>query len=381
MQDDPNKKTQNGEIKDQDDNRELPAVDMPEEWGYVSSEGVGPFVTKATFKHTKGHIITWKSRYNRKHNLLLEKSHGSTWWAPGAVGWWIGVLFALGATGFVLGSTPEYATQVGNSLNNLTFFAGSLFFTTAAFLQYFEAVNAIRSPKIKIIEELGLDYVYIQDCNIEFSSLEPEIFIKSILVDTLNAASIITGYDYRFGNKAKGDTQYLKEFCMKFKIDVNIVDRVDFDNEPVSASRIRNLLDEGDIEKTNELLGRKYFIEGSVIHGKGLGSKIGFPTANLDISQNIKLPAKGVYSTKTVINDEVFYSITNIGSNPTVNNDLNNKITCETHIIGYDNLNLYGKKIIIQFEKKIRNEQKFDSLEQLKKAIENDILLVKTQLE
>jgi riboflavin kinase/FMN adenylyltransferase len=235
--------------------------------------------------------------------------------------------------------------------------------------------------KIKIIEELGLDYVYIQDFNIEFSSLEPEIFIKSILVDTLNAASIITGYDYRFGNKAKGDTQYLKEFCMKFKIDVNIVDRVDFDNEPVSASRIRNLLDEGDIEKTNELLGRKYFIEGSVIHCKGLGSKIGFPTANLDISQNIKLPAKGVYSTKTVINDEVFYSITNIGSNPTVNNDLNNKITCETHIIGYDNLNLYGKKIIIQFENKIRNEQKFDSLEQLKKAIENDILLVKTQLE
>ena len=153
----PNKRTQNGEIKDQNGNRELPAVDLPEDWGYISSKGVGPFVTKATFKHPKGHIITWKSRYNRKHNFSLEKSHGSTWWAPGAVGWWIGVLFALGATGFVLGSTPEYATRVGNSLNNLTFFAGSLFFTTASFLQYFEAVNAIRSPKeVKIIEELKL---------------------------------------------------------------------------------------------------------------------------------------------------------------------------------------------------------------------------------
>lgn len=235
--------------------------------------------------------------------------------------------------------------------------------------------------KIKILEQLGVDYVYIQEFDVKFSTLEPDYFIKKILIDKLQAASIVAGFDYRFGKGAKGDTQYLKEICVKFKTDVTIVERIDFDNEPVSASRIRNLLDEGDIEKANKLLGRRYSIEGKVIHGRGLGSKIGFPTANIDISQYIKLPGSGVYSTKSSVDNQLFDSITNIGSNPTINDYLADRISCETHVIGYSNLNLYGKEIVIQFRRKIRNEQKFDSLDQLRKAIENDILLVKTQLE
>ena len=235
--------------------------------------------------------------------------------------------------------------------------------------------------KIKILEQLGVDYVYVQKFDVKFSTLEPDYFIKKILIDKLQAASIVAGFDYRFGKGAKGDTQYLKETCVKFKTDVTIVERVDFENKPVSASRIRNLLDEGDIEKANKLLGRRYSIVGKVVHGRGLGSKIGFPTANIDISQYVKLPGGGVYSTKSSIDNELFDSITNIGSNPTINDYLTDRISCETHIIGYSNLNLYGKEIVIQFKRKIRNEQKFDSLDQLRKAIENDILLVKTQLE
>lgn len=235
--------------------------------------------------------------------------------------------------------------------------------------------------KIKILEQLGVDYVYIQEFDVKFSTLEPDYFIIKILIDKLLAASIVAGFDYRFGKGAKGDTQYLKEICVKFKTDVTIVDKVDFYNEPVSASRIRNLLDEGDIEKANKLLGRRYSIEGTVVHGRGLGSKIGFPTANIDISKNIKLPGSGVYLTKSSIDNELFDSITNIGSNPTINDYLTDRISCETHVIGYSSLNLYGKEIVIQFKRKIRNEQKFDSLDQLRKAIENDILLVKKQLE
>ena len=235
--------------------------------------------------------------------------------------------------------------------------------------------------KIKILEQLGVDYVYIQEFDVKFSTLEPDYFIIKILIDKLLAASIVAGFDYRFGKGAKGDTQYLKEICVKFKTDVTIVDKVDFDNEPVSASRIRNLLDEGDIEKANKLLGRRYSIEGTVVHGRGLGSKIGFPTANIDISKNIKLPGSGVYLTKSSIDNELFDSITNIGSNPTINDYLTDRISCETHVIGYSSLNLYGKEIVIQFKRKIRNEQKFDSHDQLRKAIENDILLVKKQLE
>lgn len=129
------------------DIKRFPA-ELPPGWKHISGDGVGPFVTKAILRHPEGRIVTWKSRDTRKRHSVLEVDRGSTWWAPGAVGWWIGVLFAIGASCFAIASLPYYSLGVGRSADGITFFIGSLFFTTAAFLQYFEAANALESLKI-----------------------------------------------------------------------------------------------------------------------------------------------------------------------------------------------------------------------------------------
>lgn len=232
--------------------------------------------------------------------------------------------------------------------------------------------------KIEIIKELGVDYIFIQVFDEEFSKMEPLNFIEDILCDKLNSAYIITGYDYRFGYKAMGDTNYLKEICEKLNIEVNIVDRIDYKKQPVSASRIRKLIQEGNIPVANELLGRRYSICGVVVHGQSFGKKIGFPTANIEVDSSIQIPASGVYSTDAIIENVHYKSVTNIGIRPTVSNETYDTITCETHIIGYKDLELYGKYIILEFNFLIRKEKKFPNINELQQAINNDILLVKS---
>ena len=118
---------------------------MPEQWDRVDASGAGPFVTRETYRRPDGRLVTWTSRAQRKQHSLLDTRRGSTWWAPGAVGWWIGVLFAVGSTCFALGAAPHYVDAVGVAADGVTFFVGSLFFTTAAALQYLEVANAPRS--------------------------------------------------------------------------------------------------------------------------------------------------------------------------------------------------------------------------------------------
>jgi hypothetical protein len=121
-------------------------IDMPPGWSCVAANGPGPFVTRATFMRPDGALVAWTSRNHRKRHSPLDEGRGSTWWAPRAIGWWIGVLFALGATCFALGAMPAYASLVGNGIAGLTFFLGSIPFTTAAFLQYLQTVNARGAP-------------------------------------------------------------------------------------------------------------------------------------------------------------------------------------------------------------------------------------------
>jgi hypothetical protein len=129
-------------------------LNLPKGWLCLKAKGPGPFVTKALLKNPEDELMLWISRLYRKHHFRLDISRGSTWWAPGAVGWWIGILFAVGATCFAIGAVPIYLNAVGNTLDGLTFFLGSLFFTTAAFLQYMETINTPHSPmSLKIIEK------------------------------------------------------------------------------------------------------------------------------------------------------------------------------------------------------------------------------------
>jgi hypothetical protein len=122
-------------------------VEAPEGWTRVEAGHVGPFVTRVTFRRPDGLLVRWESRLQRKRHSILDTGRGSTWWAPGAIGWWIGVLFAIGSICFALGAAPEYVGLVGDSADAITFFVGSIFFTTAALLQYLEVVaNPSRVP-------------------------------------------------------------------------------------------------------------------------------------------------------------------------------------------------------------------------------------------
>lgn len=232
--------------------------------------------------------------------------------------------------------------------------------------------------KLELISNMGVDFVYLQKFDYQFSGMQPERFITDILKERLACEYAISGYDYKFGYMAKGDTKTLKNTGRKYDIKVKILKRIDYLGQPVSASRIRELLAIGDIQYVNNLLGREYQIRGTVEKGKTIGSKIGYPTANIPVNDDMQIPAFGVYQTVTSIDGVRYASITNIGNNPTVNDKDEDKITCETHLVDKSGLELYGKKIYIDFIKMIRKEQKYPDIEALKKAIAQDILLVKS---
>ena len=121
-----------------------PRVNLPSGWTRTETGGIGPFVTRATFRRSDGLLVRWESRRQRKQHSLLDTRRGSTWWAPGAIGWWIGVLFAIGSICFALGAAPGYVEAVGDAADAITYFVGSIFFTSAALLQYLEVANASR---------------------------------------------------------------------------------------------------------------------------------------------------------------------------------------------------------------------------------------------
>ena len=120
-------------------------VDIPREWVREPTSRLGPFVTREVFRRPDGSVVTWESRLHRKLHNRLDRSRGSTWWAPGAIGWWIGVLFMVGSLCFALGALPGYVDLVGTDADNITFFVGSVFFTSAGFLQYLEVANVSRT--------------------------------------------------------------------------------------------------------------------------------------------------------------------------------------------------------------------------------------------
>ncbi len=135
----------------------IPSLDLPEGWSCLKTTGPGPFVTKAVMSHPKGSRVQWNSRDQRKHHNLLEGNPTSTWYSPTSIGWWVGILFAIGASCFFLGTIPMYINYVGMQNDGLTFFIGSIFFTSAALSQYIETINARQTPMTsKIKEEIRL---------------------------------------------------------------------------------------------------------------------------------------------------------------------------------------------------------------------------------
>ena len=180
---------------------------------------------------------------------------------------------------------------------------------------------------------------------------------------------LLMGYDHRFGSDGiKGFSEYVK-IAKRVGMRVERAHECVVDSLPVSSTRIRKLLNVGKIEEVNRLLGYKYSLSGLVEHGNGIGNQIGFPTANIAFETNKQLPMAGVYSAHALIDNQEFSAIVNIGNNPTIGNS---RITVETHVLNFEG-NLYGRLLTVQFQRFLRPEQQFSSLEELQLQIKKDI--------
>ncbi|MCX7843559.1 MAG: bifunctional riboflavin kinase/FAD synthetase [Clostridia bacterium] len=226
------------------------------------------------------------------------------------------------------------------------------------------------SKKIELLGETALNYLYFDEFDEGYSRKTPESFVKSILVEKLKAKIVVAGFDYRFGYKGQGDAALLKEFGKKYKFHVIIIPPIKIGDEIVSSTKIRQNIAQGCMDEVFKLLGRHYSITAEVISGRRVGNTIGFPTANISPEGYLILPQNGVYITKTLLNGELYESITNIGYNPTFEEE--KRLTVETHIIDFER-NIYGEKIEVFFLQKIRDEVKYNSIEELKEQIKRDM--------
>ncbi len=229
--------------------------------------------------------------------------------------------------------------------------------------------------KAELLNSLPLDYLFYEDFDESFSKMQPEDFVKDILVNNFNIKLAMAGFDYTFGYKGRGNADLLKKLGEKYNFRVIIIPPIKINDEIISSTLIRKYLSKGDMEKTFFLLGRHYSITGVVKSGHRIGSRLGFPTANINPEDYLILPASGVYVTKTSIDGKLYKSITNIGIAPTIKNE-NTKVNIETHILDF-NKNIYEENIEVFFIKKIRDEKKFNSKEELIQQIKSDILMAK----
>lgn len=202
----------------------------------------------------------------------------------------------------------------------------------------------------------------------ELIQMEPEDFIREVLAVQLRAAYVIVGPDFHFGYKRKGTPELLKKLGHRYGFEVEILDKEMEEEREISSTWIRETLREGRIEKVNHLLGYPYFVKGKVVHGRQLGRTWGLPTINQIPANGKLLPPFGVYASKTYINGEEFYGISNIGVKPTVEVPF---AGVETYLFEC-NENLYGKEAWVEFYHFVRPECKFDSVEELREQIQRD---------
>lgn len=229
-------------------------------------------------------------------------------------------------------------------------------------------LNTIQE-KIKILEFIGLDYLIIHPFTLEFSRLSSTEFVRDILVNELKVKKIIIGYDHRFGRNRNANIQDLSAFGNTLNFEVEEIPAQEIDDVSVSSTKIRNALIEGDIKTANEYLGYNYMLTGDVKKGKGLGRQLNFPTANLFITEKYKLiPKNGVYVVKSILNDKLFYGMMNIGFNPTVNGSSK---SIEIHFFDFK-ADLYEQNIQVDILERIRDEHKFNSLDELKAQLLKD---------
>jgi riboflavin kinase/FMN adenylyltransferase len=221
--------------------------------------------------------------------------------------------------------------------------------------------------KVTKLKELDVEFSFFLNFNNQLRKMTPEDFIEKVL-SRLSIKKIVIGDDFRFGANREGDFKFLNNWGIENNILVEKTETFALYDERVSSTRIRSCLTDGDFDKAKELLGRPYTFTGKVVYGQQLGRQLGVPTANLWLPKN-KLPIAGVYIVKVEFEGKSYGGIANMGTRPTVGGQ---NPVLEIHLLEFSG-NLYGKKISVEFLKKVRDEKKFDGLDQLKDQIFKDI--------
>lgn len=223
--------------------------------------------------------------------------------------------------------------------------------------------------KILLLEKAGIDNIIIHPFSQEFSRLTAEEFVKTILIDRLNIQKIIIGHDHRFGRNRTADIDDLIQFGEKYNFEVEQISAQEINEIAISSTKIRNAIIDGNVLLAKNYLGYNYFFSGTVVQGKQLGRTIGFPTANIEIEENYKLiPKIGVYIVKSFFKNKEIFGMMNIGNRPTVNGE---NQTIEVNFFNFDE-NIYNQKLTITILDRIRDEQKFASLDDLKFQLNQD---------
>lgn len=235
-----------------------------------------------------------------------------------------------------------------------------------------DAVKLIctEEEKIELIEDMGFDILVNVPFDEHIMTMHAHDFFEDIVRDKLNAGYVSVGFNYTYGARATGRPDTLRRECEAAGIGVEIHDAVIVDGEVVSSTLIREMIATGNMEMTAKLLGRPYSFNGTVKHGKRLGSSMGIPTINIPAPDRQMLPPNGVYFSRIHINGILYNSVSNIGLNPTVNDDVRRK-TIETNIFDYDD-DAYGKDVTVYFDHFSRGERKFRNKEELFAQISRD---------
>jgi len=234
--------------------------------------------------------------------------------------------------------------------------------------QKLNLINTIEE-KIEILSRTGLDNLVIHKFTKEFSRIKSINFIRDLLVGKLNMNFMIVGFDHHFGKNREGTFENLIELSYLYDFKIEKIEPQLVDGISISSTKIRNAIKEGAIKKANFYLNSNFSILGKVVNGNNIGSKIGFPTANIQLLNKWKiLPKEGVYAVMVVFNEIKYFGMLNLGIRPTISD---NSFAIEVHIFDFS-LKIYDKKLKIEFLERIRDEKKFSDLKKLRLQLEKD---------
>ena len=250
---------------------------------------------------------------------------------------------------------------------------GAWTFTSLAKAEADTPALTTTEEKLRQFAEAGLDFAILVDFS-AVRNLSPEQFVREHLIGTLHCAAVVCGFNFRFGYRGAGTSSDLSRLLAEANIPLTVIDPVTHRDAPVSSTRIREVVAEGDMETAAALLGRPFSVCLPVRHGKKLGRTIGIPTINQDFPAGHIVPRHGIYVCLCTVGETCYPAVASVGIRPSVDSD--GYVNCETHLLDYDG-DLYGETVCVHFLTRVRDEMRFDSLDALREAIGNDIRFAK----